>query len=451
MGIIKEIENKRILILGFGREGESTYDYIRHFLPHKRLSIADSRNLENDKIKLDRNLDLYLGENYLDTLKKHDFVFKSPGISLKEIEISKNCQISSQTDMFLKYYGNQTIGITGTKGKSTTTALIFHILKSMNKKALMAGNMGKPLFDIIPEIDQNSVIVAEFSSHQLEFIQKGPRISVILNLFQEHLDHYLSYEHYKKAKLNIALFQDENDYFISPNYSQDIEKSPYLKEIKSKFLKFGYDSNLGNYISENQLFVKNNLCGIWQEDFPLLGEHNMFNALLALVVLDILGMDTKEAFGHIKSFEALSHRLEFVGEYGKIKFYNDSISTIPQATLEALKAVKNVDTLILGGFDRGIEYEDFIKEIIQKDLKNIIFTGEAGIRMMNIAENLKNPDISLIFLVSYDEIVEYCFLHTKQGKACLLSPAAASYDKFKNFEERGEVFKKLVKKISDKR
>ncbi|MGI6321088.1 MAG: hypothetical protein ACOXZK_09090 [Bacteroidales bacterium] len=101
MGIIKEIENKRILILGFGREGESTYDYIRHFLPHKRLSIADSRNLENDKIKLDRNLDLYLGENYLDTLKKHDFVFKSPGISLKEIEISKNCQISSQTDMFL--------------------------------------------------------------------------------------------------------------------------------------------------------------------------------------------------------------------------------------------------------------------------------------------------------------------------------------------------------------
>ena len=251
--------------------------------------------------------------------------------------------------------------------------------------------------------------------------------------------------------MNIALFQDENDYFISPNYSQDIEKSPYLKEIKSKFLKFGYDSNLGNYISENQLFVKNNLCGIWQEDFPLLGEHNMFNALLALVVLDILGMDTKEAFGHIKSFEALSHRLEFVGEYGKIKFYNDSISTIPQATLEALKAVKNVDTLILGGFDRGIEYEDFIKEIIQKDLKNIIFTGEAGIRMMNIAENLKNPDISLIFLVSYDEIVEYCFLHTKQGKACLLSPAAASYDKFKNFEERGEVFKKLVKKISDKR
>ena len=216
---LKEIfENRRILIAGFGREGRSSYRIIRRLLPTQHLGIADKNSTlaDDDTLKIDHNLTLHLGNDYLQDAAQYDLILKSPGIPTFDFEgiVDDLGAISSQTDIFLQLFGKQTVGITGTKGKSTTTNLIYSILKSASDNVLMADNMGIPLFDILDQIGDSTTVVIELSSHQLENAHTSPHIAVLLNLFQEHLDHYHSFEDYQLAKMNIAKFQTAKDVFI---------------------------------------------------------------------------------------------------------------------------------------------------------------------------------------------------------------------------------------------
>lgn len=447
---------KRIMIAGFGREGRSSYRLIRKLFPYPStditLAIADKNTgIESDSLlSADDDIRLFTGNNYLSHADEYDIILKSPGIPTFDFDgITTVEKISSQTDIFLQVYGNQTIGITGTKGKSTTTNLIYSIIKTAKPNTIMAGNMGLPLFDSIEKIDSETILVLELSSHQLENIHKGPHIGILLNLFQEHLDHYNSYLDYQMAKLNIGLHQSEKDVFI---YCKDNEKLDTLVEknnIKSIVLPYSMTKklNFGCYLDGKNFKLSPTDTIIYNttEKRHLKGNHNLSNCMAAFLVGHCYGIADEVIADSIANFKGLEHRLEYVNTKNGITFYNDSISTIPEATIAAIEALKDVDTLILGGFDRGIDYSMLSNFLSQSDISNIAFVGKAGEKIYNLLSSTTNTKMKKHILSSnYAEVVDWCFRHTTKGKICLLSPAASSYDMFKNFEERGNVFKQLI-------
>ena len=450
--IIERLNNKNILLLGFGKEGISSYRFIRRHLPQVRISIANQTDIADKSIFADDQFtDIITGEHYLDTINNYDIVLKSPGVSLKNtIHLLDKNKISSQTDLFLQAFSPQCIGVTGTKGKSTTTSFIYHILKYLGHDVLIAGNIGIPFFDIMEDITPQTKIVLELSSHQLEFIRKSPHIAILLNLFEEHLDHYNSLFDYHLAKFNIARYQSKDDYFIYN--TNDISTVNLLKTnvIASNHIGFSFSANHSSmFYTKDQYFCsfqngqEEKICKI-TSDFPLKGEHNILNtAAVIAAIICLENIDKSQISNAIYSFKGLPHRLELVGEFDGITFYNDSISTIPQASIVAVNALKNVNTIILGGFDRGIDYQILIDYLFEnQSIENIIFTGEAGKRMLSLSDKLKNK--RLFFENSYTEIVSIAKKYTRKGSICLLSPAAASYDMFENFEHRGEVFRGIV-------
>ena len=414
--LIKMLKPHKIAILGYGREGQSTHKLIKELLPNKDVIIADDKSefancgLQDEMLK---NCTLYI---------------KTPGISMKKLPWIDPNKITSQTDIFLQLYSNQTIGITGTKGKSTTSNLVYKILLDQGFDTLLAGNIGVPLLDILPNIKENTIIVAELSAHQLQFIHTSPKVSILLNLFEEHLDHFSSYEEYICSKYHIASLQSENDTFIYNSDSLDIRKLIEKSPLKSQMQSFSKEESLNI-----------------EADY-LKGEHNLMNIQSALLATQAFGAEKTMALKTAKIFTPLAHRLEFVAEKNGVKYYNDSISTIPQAAIEAIKALKEVQTIILGGMDRGIDYTPLVEEIDKFEIKNIAFVGGAGRRIAREMQD-KTKKINTLISDDYSKIVEWCSLNTEKGKICLLSPAASSYDMFKNFEHRGEVFSQLVKEI----
>lgn len=413
--LIKLLKPHKIAILGYGREGQSTHKLIKSLLPEKEVLIADDKSLMADCTLQDPRL-----ENYT-------LYIKTPGISMKKLQALDRNKITSQTDIFLQLYSTQTIGITGTKGKSTTSNLVYKILADQGFDVLLAGNIGLPLLEIIPNIKEDTIIVAELSAHQLEFVHSSPKVSVLLNLFEEHLDHFDSYEQYKESKYNIATKQTKQGVFI---FNKD------SKEINALLEKTPLQSRQKPFSKEEATIEANYLKG----------EHNQMNILSAILASQEFGAKKEEAETTAKNFQPLAHRLEYVGEKNGVVYYNDSISTIPQATIEALKALKTVQTLILGGMDRGIDYSPLVEQIGEFEVKNIAFVGQAGKRIYKEMKEKAN-NYNCLLSDDYKEIISWCKANTQKEKICLLSPAASSYDMFTNFEHRGEVFKQLIMEI----
>lgn len=413
--LIKLLKPHKIAILGYGREGQSTHKLIKSLLPEKEVLIADDKSPLANCTLQDEGL------------KTCTLYIKTPGISMKKLQNIDRDKITSQTDIFLQLYSNQTIGITGTKGKSTTSNLVYKILLDQGFDVLLAGNIGVPLLDIISNIKENTIIVAELSAHQLQFIHTSPKVSILLNLFEEHLDHFDSYGQYKESKYNIATKQTKQGVFIFNKDSKEINALLEKTPLQSRQKPFSKDEATieANYLK---------------------GEHNQMNILSAILASQEFGAKKEEAETTAKNFQPLAHRLEYVGEKNGVVYYNDSISTIPQATIEALKALKKVQTLILGGMDRGIDYSPLVEQIGEFEVKNIAFVGQAGKRIYKEMKEKAN-NYNCLLSDNYKEIVSWCKANTQKEKICLLSPAASSYDMFTNFEHRGEVFKQLIMEI----
>ena len=441
--LIQYFKDKKILILGFGREGQSTYKLIRKYLKEQKLYIADKK--ENcEVLKLDNNISFISGENYLKNLEDYDIIMKSPGISLSKLDTKDfSYKIKSQLELLLEFFKVFTIGITGTKGKSTTSSLIYKILRDQNVKSMLLGNIGVPVFDYIDTIEEDMTLVLEMSSHQLEYMELSPNIAILLNVYEEHLDYYKSFEKYIEAKCNIFKHQIKTDYFlynsdnnILKNIIKDTTQNTYkvsLKEINGSDI----------YLNEDKIYCDNKPIYDTNEKRNLLGDYNLNNIMFALGVSEILGLDIKRTIKSINEFKTLEHRLEFVGEYDKVLYYDNSIGTVPMATIEAVKALKIVDTLIIGGMDRGIDYKEFIEYLNNSNIRNIICMPKTG---HDIAKSLKEENTYIV--ETLEEAVCTAKKVTKKGKICLLSPAAASYGFFKNFEEKGDLYKKLVKSDS---
>lgn len=408
--IAKMLNGKSILILGFGREGKSTYEFIKKYVKYTSLGIADK-----NEVKVPEKV--YFGDNYLDAVFGYDVVIKSPGIPFFGIEDEKSI-ITSQTDLILRANRENIIGVTGTKGKSTTTTLIFNILNQAGIDVRLIGNIGVPPLSCLEDINDDTTLVCEMSSHQLENLTVSPHIAVILNIFEEHLDHYKSYEDYQLAKVNVFRYQNSSDIVVY-NTESDLVKGYIEKYAKGKKMGFPYEYDV---------------------ETALLGEHNKKNIMAARLAVKEMGVGEEEIRHTVKDFSGLAHRLEFVGEFDGIKYYNDSISTIPEATINAIKSIENVNTVIIGGMDRGIHYDEFVTYLENSEVENIILAYDTGKR---IYEKMRHD--RAILVKDLAEAVETAKKVTKKGMACLLSPAAASYGFFKNFEERGERFKELVK------
>ena len=413
--ILNRLRGKRILVLGFGREGRSTLRFLNKHMPEAAVAVADKNPMEGVK---------HSGNQYLEAMYDYDIVIKTPGISLKEFD-TQGVEITSQTDLFLSQFHAQTIGISGTKGKSTTTSLIHHLLKSSGRDAILTGNIGIPCFDVMEDIVAESIVVYELSAHQLEYVHNSPHVGVLLNVFEEHLDHFGTYERYKAAKINLLRFMDESDIaVVHESLLPDVEGFAGNRMVFSR-CQFGVD--------ESRL--------------PILGPHNLLNAKAALCACAALGIDADEVIPYLYAFKPLEHRLERVGVFGGVMFVNDSISTIPQATIAACQTLQRVDFLLLGGFDREIDYVSLADFLKVHPIPHLLFTGKAGERMMNLMKD-KGIDSVLQPYSTMEAAFGYLVAHAQPGDVCLLSPAASSYDQYKNFEERGGKFKALAEKFA---
>lgn len=394
--IIDKLTDKRILIFGYGREGKSTENYIKAHVNYRSLDI-----FEGDKKDIDES--------------KYDLIIKSPGIVMLE----ENPKYTSQTELFLNEFSFRTVGVTGTKGKSTTSSMLAHTLNTCGKNAILLGNIGKPCFDMIDEISDDTIIVFELSCHQLLHIEKAPHISVFLNLFEEHLDYYGSMDKYFAAKANI----------ISHQNGEDVA---YLGE---------------NVPEISSLSRKHAICEA-KQDFELAipGKHNELNAeFVYRIAVDEFGCEPDMVLQGLKTFKGLPHRLEFFDCVRGIRFYDDSISTIPEAAISAVESIEKVGTVILGGMDRGIDYDILVDYIKKTPEVSFIMAYATGERIYE--ETFQCSNVSRVEDLA--AAVKEAFGITEEGMAVVLSPAAPSYGYFKNFEDRGECFKSLVRGYSE--
>ena len=323
---------------------------------------------------------------------------------------------------------------------------MYEILKAVKKDVYLLGNIGIPVLEEVEKYKEDTILVIEMSSHQLEYVKYSPHIGVILNLYQDHLDHAGSLEHYHQNKMNILKYQTEEDYAI---YSED---NPYLEDLVKKTplksilysVRFD-DKNMKNHttrIKGKDIYIDKELV-YFDDKRKILGDHNLKNIMFVLTICKILNIDFTKAHHVILNFNGLKYRMEYIGKQHGILFYNDTIATIPQATISAIKTLKNVDTLIFGGLDRKIDYEELKDFILKSDIRNLICMPTTGTMIGKDLEEKTTKKIRYVNTLeeAYKEAVEL----TKKNKICLLSPAAASYEFFKNFEEKGKAFENIVK------
>lgn len=420
------IKDKRILILGYGREGKSTLKTLLKVSGYKSITVADSRDVS---MELPEGIMLITGEEYLLHINEYDLCFKSPGIVLPKDTSEYTSEITSETEVFIRAYRNKVIGITGTKGKSTTSSLLNHVLKSAGRPVLFAGNIGIPVFEIAGEVKDDSVIVLELSCHQLEYAKTAPHVAVLLNVYEDHLDHYGTREKYARAKYNIFLNQEPCDYLYTTKATMDeAPKAPSKVCLMDLSL-----APIDSFEDEPAISLR--------------GNHNLLNATFVYEIVSKMGVSKNEFIEALKTFETLPHRLQFVCNKDGVDYYDDSISTTVKSTISAVESIKNASILLVGGMERNIEYEELCDYCLNSKLKYVICMYESGKRFYSMCEKKgfsgKTP--KFILCEDLNDAMENAKRIAVSGDACLLSPAAASYGYFKNFEERGDAFQILAK------
>lgn len=423
---IADLAGKHICVLGYGREGKAMIDALEKHAPGCRITICDKSEelrIEDGKYKTQ------LGEHWLSNLESFDVIIKSPGIPLLPELNAHSSQLTSGTRIFLDSIADRNatvIGVTGSKGKSTTSSLIYAILKAAGKDALLLGNIGEPAITHINDVKKDTIVVLELSSYQLADMTISPHIAVVVSFFPDHLDYHGDLHSYMDAKKNITRHQQDDDItFFCETSRGAIE---IAQEGNGRKIPFAAD--------ESPVTI---------EETHLLGEHNLSNIAAACKVTAELGVPEKTAVSAIKKFRGLPHRLENLGEHHGITWIDDAISTTPESTIAGLKALegKVVRTIILGGQDRGYAFEELARELAEQDVAQAILFPGSGPRIREMIEQLA-PAIKLHDAADMESAVRIARDVTPQHAICLLSTASPSYGMFKNFEEKGEAFKRCI-------
>lgn len=468
---IKDLEkfftNKSILILGLGIEGKSAINFLgKNFkdINYKKLYILDKLKTNEEveelvKAEAQKNIQ-EINAEYIDkrlydsilekdedskyNLKNYDIILKSPGVKLNEtIDKKYKDKLYSQIEIFLKYFPGLVIGITGTKGKSTTSSLMHFVLEKCGYKSYLMGNIGNAVMYNLNEIKEENIAVIELSSFALENIKSACNIALITNIFVAHLDHHKDLDDYINSKIKI--FKNIDYYIKNKNNTKKYNYfKKYITEETENYIKSGYKDAI--CIKELDIhIVKTNL----------LGDHNILNAKAVKKVLldlnnnlDFKKLNEENIDSAIKEFKGLKHRLELVYKDENIRYINDSIATVPESTINALKSVPDTETLIMGGDDKMMPTEKLIKyinELVENKnskLKNIILLPDSGERIKNDFAK----KINIILVKNVREAVNLAKKIHKKGSV-LLSPAARSYGYYKSFEDRGDQFKDEIQKL----
>ena len=430
--ILNELKNHRIVLLGFGREGLSTWSLLRGALPDLPLAVADQNPVTLPRE--DPLTTLICGPDYMDRLAGFTLMIKSPGISLLGKILPAGLAVTSQTDLFLRHATCLTVGVTGTKGKSTTTSIIHRILETDGRHALLMGNIGIPVFDCLSEIGPESVAVIELSSHQLEHVHASPDVAVITNLHPEHLDHYASYDHYVDAKMNILRYQRRTGTCI---YNIDNE------ELRIRVDRMSPGRCLPVTLSDAAAAGLSSLADI---NPRLAGKHNLYDALLAAAACRELGTGNEAILQGLASFPGMPHRMEEFGTFAGVRYIDNAIATIPEATLYAVETLGTVDTLIVGGKDRGLDMTPFADRLAAADVRTLICMPDTGRTLFDYLVG-KQASLQLLWADDLEAAVRLSMAHTPSGGTCLLSPTASSYNRYKDFEEKGNEFQRLVRTL----
>jgi len=436
-----EYRNKRFMILGLKKTGLSTIRFLKTINPLK-IYITD----QNLKIDLSDTTYIEYDEaiNYLD---KIDYLVKSPGIpyDIPILEKAHVLNIPIINDIEIAYHyiekNKKIIGITGSNGKTTTTTILERLLREANIKALSVGNIGKPLLDALQE-DNNEVdvYVLELSSFQLLDIHEfNADINIFLNITSAHLDYHHTFDHYLNAKLNL-IKNLHSDSIIIYNLDDEILNT-CLSDVNAHKYTFSLINPEANIYIDDDMIIYNKEQIMNVHDIKLLGKHNLYNIMPCIIVGKLLNVDNKVIRSAITNFVGLPHRLEHVKTINNISFYNDSKSTNVASTLSALASFNQAVILLLGGYDRGQEFEEIIKH---KKTKLVIAFGATKDRIKMIAE--KENKICLA-CESIEETVKVAYRLAKPNDIILFSPASASWDEFPDYEVRGDYFKRIVNNL----
>ncbi len=395
-------------IIGYGKEGIITKKYLKKYQPALKIGVLD--------VKYDKN--------YLAKQKNYDVAIKTPGIPKEKIQIP----YTTATNLFFANIKNFIIGVTGTKGKSTTASLIFHVLKTAGKDVELVGNIGKPMLETLlkKSAGTKKIYVLELSSYQLDDIEYSPNIAVIINLFLEHLDYHGNIQNYWQAKKNIIENQAANDYFLY------LSKNKLLRDWakNSAAIKIPFDKTIlpKNFIDKTSSLSKG---------------HYLENIKAAIAAGRILGVDDKNIKAALKTFKTLPHRLAMVGTFKGITFYDDAISTTPESTLRGMKTLGKIETIFLGGLDRGYDFSELRQSLKKYGVKNIVLFPDSGKRILKSKKGFK-----VLETTSMEKAVLFAYKNTAPGGICMLSTASPSYSVWKNFEQKGDEFIKYIKKFS---
>jgi len=472
----EELKDKKILIVGMGREGFSSVRFLRELKLGKAIAVADKKALEEfsaeEQAVLKDGLELHLGADYLKEWGEYDVIIKSPGLSIRkflEIEkaIAAGAKLTSATNIFFANARGKVIAVTGSKGKSTTSSLIYALLKAGGLPVDLVGNIGKPALDFLLadlKLSEDQQIkkyyVFEISSYQLEDFSGHAEMAVLVSFFPEHMDYHGDEEAYFQAKMNLIAKLNESSKVVY-NYASDKIRAEIKKrfgvERNDKIIPF----NDGEKICLIESGKKNELCLevdgkqiVCAGDVQLKGRHNLENMLAGCAVARELGIGWEVVREALGAFKGLEHRLELVGQFKKITFYNDSFSTAPESTQAALEALGQegvIGALIVGGVDRGYKFEKLAERIVETGVENLIFfpvTGELIEKeVKNYCEKNGREEPEMFSAKDMTEAVEAAYKAAPAGSICLLSCASPSFNLFKNFEERGNLFKNLVREF----
>lgn len=450
-----KLKGKNILVLGLGVSGISTAKALDKL--GANVVINDKKNEKELKECIKAlegcNIKYILGTNDV-VLDNIDFVIKSPGIpmDLPLIKKAEKKGIEVVTDIELAYRlcKNNFIAITGTNGKTTTTTLTGEIFKNSGAKCHVVGNIGVGILWEVVNSYKDDIFVIEASSFQLEGTKTfKPKVAAILNITPDHLNWHKTFDNYVEAKKKIFRNQNSDDYLIL-NYDDEILNN-IKKETKSKIIYFSTENTLnrGIVIEDNNIVIKTKdkkFKIISIEDIPIPGKHNLENIMTSIGIAWTMGISVNVIANTIRNFRGVEHRLEYVTELNGIKFYNDSKGTNPNASQKAVEALNGPIILIAGGMDKGNDFTDFIKSFNNK-VKAMVLLGETSEKIMKTA--IKEGFCNIYIVENMEIAVNKAYSLASKGDKILLSPACASWDMYKNFEERGRDYKQAVVKLRE--
>ncbi len=423
---------KKVAIIGFGVEGRVNARYYAD--QGYQITVFDQRT----NLEISAQYQTQLGEEVFETdFGQYDLVLRSPSIDPNKLTTAR--KIWSATNEFFAKCPAKIIGVTGTKGKGTTCSLIASILRAAGKKVHLVGNIGVPALEILPQIKADDIVVYELSSFQLWDLEKSPDIAVVTMVEADHLDVHADFEQYLTAKTNIALHQQQNDkiFYYDNQFSQQIAQASSAQKIKYGALDSKIQLKDNYFMLDHQL-----ICPTSQLKLP--GKHNLLNACGAISVALEFTDDYQVIADGLASFTGLDHRLKFVAEKNGVKYYDDSIATTNGSAIAALAAFEQDKIIILGGSDKGTDYQQILDKVKVTKSK-IIAIGQTGetIHQLACEQGLESYRVTGLM----EEVVKKAGQIAQFGSVVILSPASASFDQYQNYQDRGQQFIKAVNKL----